>query len=123
MVFSLIVILLLVIFLALFIGKNLTYVCTFWLIKTYTDLPVAVLALIAFGCGVVVSLLIFLMTILKKAAAKDKVVGKEDAEKKKKNKVEKELKWFEKKNKNTGKSKVDSNSDENKDSKNTQDDK
>ena len=51
MIVSLILILLLIVFMAFFIGMNLSNACTFWFFKTYTDLPVAVLALIAFGAG------------------------------------------------------------------------
>ena len=61
MVISLILILLLVIFMAFFIGLNLSNVCTFWFFKTFTGLPVAVLALIAFGAGIIFTLLFILV--------------------------------------------------------------
>ena len=51
MIVTLILILLIIVFMAFFIGMNLSNVCTFWFFKTYTDLPVAVLTLIAFGAG------------------------------------------------------------------------
>ena len=57
MIVTLILILLLVIFMAFFIGMNLSNVCTFWFFKTFTDLPVAVLALIAFSAGIIFALL------------------------------------------------------------------
>ena len=72
MIFSLIVFLLLVVFLAFFVGKNLTNVCTIWFFKTYTDLPVAVLVLIAFGAGIVFSILSIMIFKLKHADARTK---------------------------------------------------
>lgn len=65
MIVSLILILLLVVFMAFFIGMNLSNVCTFWFFKTYTDLPVAVLALIAFGAGIIFALLFILVAKMK----------------------------------------------------------
>ena len=65
MIVTLILILLLVIFMAFFIGMNLSNVCTFWFFKTYTDLPVAVLALIAFGAGIIFALLFILVAKMK----------------------------------------------------------
>ena len=65
MVVTLILILLIVIFMAFFIGLNLSNVCTFWFFKTYTDLPVAVLALIAFGAGIIFALLFILVAKMK----------------------------------------------------------
>ncbi len=65
MVVTLILILLIVIFMAFFIGMNLSNVCTFWFFKTYTDLPVAVLALIAFGAGIIFALLFILVAKMK----------------------------------------------------------
>ena len=65
MVVTLVLILLIVIFMAFFIGLNLSNVCTFWFFKTYTDLPVAVLALIAFGAGIIFALLFILVAKMK----------------------------------------------------------
>ncbi len=65
MIISLILILLLVVFMAFFIGLNLSNVCTFWFFKTYTGLPVAVLALIAFGAGIIFALLFILVAKMK----------------------------------------------------------
>ena len=65
MVVTLILILLIVIFMAFFIGLNLNNVCTFWFFKTYTDLPVSVLALIAFGAGIIFALLFILVAKMK----------------------------------------------------------
>lgn len=65
MVVTLVLILLIVIFMAFFIGLNLNNVCTFWFFKTYTDLPVSVLALIAFGAGIIFALLFILVAKMK----------------------------------------------------------
>ena len=65
MIVSLILILLLVVFMAFFIGMNLSNVYTFWFFKTYTGLPVAVLALIAFGAGIIFALLFILVAKMK----------------------------------------------------------
>ena len=67
MIATLIIFLLLIVFFAFFIGKNLSNVCTFWLFKTYTDLPVVVLVFIAFGAGIVFSLLLLSFYKLKKS--------------------------------------------------------
>ena len=65
MVVTLVLILLIVIFMAFFVGLNLSNVCTFWFFKTYTNLPVAVLALIAFGAGIIFALLFILVAKMK----------------------------------------------------------
>ena len=65
MVVTLILILLIVIFMAFFIGMNLSNVCTFWFFKTFTNLPVSVLALIAFGAGIIFALLFILVAKMK----------------------------------------------------------
>ncbi len=69
MVVTLILILLIVIFMAFFIGKNLTNVCAFWFFKTFTDLPVAVLTLIAFGAGIIFAMLIIFIAKMKAPAS------------------------------------------------------
>ena len=69
MIISLILILLLVVFMAFFIGLNLSNVCTFWFFKTYTGLPVAVLALIAFGAGIIFALLFILVAKMRAPAS------------------------------------------------------
>lgn len=88
MIVSLILILLLVVFMAFFIGMNLSNVCTFWFFKTYTDLPVAVLALIAFGAGIIFALLFILVANMKAPPS--------DAEERAKKKLEKKAKAEEK---------------------------
>ena len=88
MIVTLILILLLVIFMAFFIGMNLTNVCTFWFFKTFTNLPVAVLALIAFGAGIIFTLLFILVAKMKAPAS--------DAEERAARKLEKKAKAEEK---------------------------
>ena len=82
MIVSLILILLLVVFMAFFIGMNLSNACTFWFFKTYTDLPVAVLALIAFGAGIVFALLFILVAKMKAPATDAEVRAQKKLEKK-----------------------------------------
>ena len=65
MIVTLILILLIVVFMAFFIGLNLSNVCTFWFFKTFTDLPVAVLALIAFSAGIIFALLFIFVAKMK----------------------------------------------------------
>lgn len=67
MIFALIVFLLVVIFLAFFIGKNLSNVCNFWFFNSFENVPVAVLALIAFGVGIVFCILVFVIAKIRKA--------------------------------------------------------
>ena len=64
MIAALIIILLILIFLAFFIGKNLTNVCTLWLFKTYTDKSIVVVIFIAFAAGIIFSLLCYLVAKL-----------------------------------------------------------
>ena len=68
MIAALIIILLIILFLAFFIGKNLTNVCTLWLFKTYTDKSVVVVIFIAFAAGIVFSLLCYLVAKLIKTS-------------------------------------------------------
>lgn len=82
MVVSLILILLIIIFMAFFIGLNLSNVCTFWFFKTYTDLPVAVLALIAFGAGIIFTLLFILVAKMKAPATDSQSRAARKAERK-----------------------------------------
>lgn len=73
MVFMLILILLIVIFLALFVGFNLSNVCTLWLFKTFENLPVSILVFVAFGAGIVVSILFFIVAKIKRAGKYDDI--------------------------------------------------
>lgn len=82
MIVTLILILLLVIFMAFFIGLNLSNVCTFWFFKTFTGLPVAVLALIAFGAGIIFTLLFILVAKMKAPVSDAEVRAQKKLEKK-----------------------------------------
>ena len=82
MIVTLILILLLVVFMAFFIGLNLSNLCTFWFFKTYTDLPVAVLALIAFGAGIIFALLFILVAKMRAPASDAEVRAQKKLEKK-----------------------------------------
>lgn len=96
MVVTLIFILVLVIFLAFFVGHNLSNLCTFWFFKTYTELPVTILVFISFGAGIVLSLLCVFFAKLRKSdendavqAAKDKIKKADEKAKKLQEKAEK----------------------------------
>ncbi len=82
MIVTLILILLLVVFMAFFIGLNLSNVCTFWFFKTYTNLPVSVLALIAFGAGIIFALLFILVAKMKAPATDSEARAQKKLEKK-----------------------------------------
>lgn len=116
MVLTLIVFLAIVIFMAVFIGKNLQNVCSLWLFKSFENVPSAVLVLIAFAGGIVFCILLIIIYKLKKSFA-DEEPGKSSAqikrekqqkkseiqEKKaalKREKTEKKLKNLQSKNKN-----------------------
>ncbi len=88
MIVTLILILLIVVFMAFFIGLNLSNVCTFWFFKTFEGLPVAVLALIAFGAGIIFALLFILVAKMKAPPS--------DAEERAARKLEKKAKAEEK---------------------------
>ena len=67
MVLTLIVFLAIVIFMAVFIGKNLQNVCSLWLFKSFENVPSAVLVLIAFAAGIVFCILLIIIYKLKKS--------------------------------------------------------
>ena len=94
MIAALIIILLVLIFLAFFIGKNLTNVCTLWLFKTYTDLSVLVVIFIAFAAGIVFSLLCYLIAKLIRLSHENEVADARNIglkEKKKQEKLDQKL--------------------------------
>ncbi len=82
MIITLILILLIIIFMAFFIGMNLSNVCTFWFFKTFTDLPVAVLTLIAFSAGIIFTMLFIFVAKMKAPATDAEVRVAKRAEKK-----------------------------------------
>ena len=90
-----IVILLVVIFLAFFVGKNLSNVCSFWFFKTFENLPVAVLVLIAFGVGIGFTFLIFLANKIKQSS-KEETSTTSDKKTRAQKQVEKEEKRIKK---------------------------
>lgn len=76
MVLALILFLVLIVFLALFVGFNLSNVCTLWFFKVFENLPVSVLVLVSFAAGIICSLLCLFITKIKrskKSADKRKV--------------------------------------------------
>ena len=116
MVITLIVFLAIVIFMAVFIGKNLQNVCSLWLFKSFENVPSAVLVLFAFAAGIVFCILLIIIFKLKKSLA-DEPVDKSSAQLKrekqqkkeeilekkaalKREKTEKKLKNLQAKNKN-----------------------
>ena len=94
MILALIIILLIILFLAFFIGKNLTNVCTLWLFKTYTDKSVVVVIFIAFAAGIVFSLLCYLFAKFIRLSHENEVADARNLglkEKKKQDKIDRKL--------------------------------
>ena len=94
MIAALIIILLIILFLSFFVGKNLTNVCTLWLFKTYTDLSVTVIVFIAFAAGIVFSLLCYMVAKLIRASHENEVADARNVglkEKKKQEKLDKKI--------------------------------
>ena len=116
MVLTLIVFLAIVIFMAVFIGKNLQNVCSLWLFKSFENVPSTVLVLFAFAAGIVFCILLIIIFKLKKSLADEPVdkssvqLKREKQQKKeeilekkaalKREKTEKKLKNLQAKNKN-----------------------
>ena len=65
MIFVLVLFILVFVFFAFFIGKNLSNVCNFWFFKSFENIPAAVLVLIAFSMGIAFSILIFIIAKIK----------------------------------------------------------
>ena len=94
MIAALIVILLIILFLAFFIGKNLSNVCTLWLFKTYTDKSIVVVIFVAFAAGIIFSLLCYLIAKFIRLSHENEVADARNLglkEKKKKEKIERKL--------------------------------
>ena len=116
MVITLIVFLAIVIFMAVFIGKNLQNVCSLWLFKSFENVQSAVLVLFAFAAGIVFCILLIIIYKLKKSFADEEPekssaqIKREKQQKKseiqekkaalKREKTEKKLKNLQSKNKN-----------------------
>ena len=118
MIFTLVVLLLVIVFFAFFIAMNLSNICqSFWFFKTYTNIPVAVLVLIAFAAGIVVSILFFLVAKLKASAKEDRerqVIVQEEKPSKRQERIKKNLEKLKNKgaaNKKDSKISVDNNTD------------
>ena len=97
---------------------NLSNICqSFWFFKTYTNIPVAVLVLIAFAAGIVVSILFFLVAKLKASAKEDRerqVIVQEEKPSKRQERIKKNLEKLKNKgaaNKKDSKISVDNNTD------------
>lgn len=96
MIALLIIFLVIIVFLAIFIGYNLTNLSTFWFFHTYTDVPVLVLVFVSFAAGIVVSILFMLIgKILKmnKAAQTEKAVESDTKESEKAKKLKAKIKF------------------------------
>ena len=94
MIAALIIILLIILFLAFFIGKNLSNVCTLWLFKTYTDKSVVVVIFVAFAAGIIFSLLCYLIAKFIRLSHENEVADARNLglkEKKKQDKIDKKL--------------------------------
>ena len=94
MIAALIIILLIILFLAFFIGKNLTNVCTLWLFKTYTDKSIVVVIFIAFAAGIIFSLLCYLIAKFIRISHENEVADARNIglkEKKKQEKIDKKI--------------------------------
>ena len=94
MIAALIIILLIILFLAFFIGKNLSNVCTLWLFKTYTDKYVVVVIFVAFAAGIIFSLLCYLIAKFIRLSHENEVADARNLglkEKKKQEKIERKL--------------------------------
>ena len=94
MIAALIIILLILIFLAFFIGKNLSNVCTLWLFKTYTDKSIVVVIFVAFAAGIIFSLLCYLIAKFIRLSHENEVADARNLglkEKKKQEKIERKL--------------------------------
>ena len=90
MIAALIIILLVILFLAFFIGKNLTNVCTLWLFRTYTDKSVVVVIFIAFAAGIVFSLLCYLIAKFIRLSHENEIADAKNYAKKQQKKDEKQ---------------------------------
>lgn len=111
MIFLLILIIAVFIFLAFFVGMNITNVCTLWLFKTFTDMSITVIVFISFAAGIIFSLLCILIgKVMKASHESDLAEAKETAQKnkKKQEKIQKKLDKQVKKSTEKEKSSVES---------------
>ncbi len=73
MIITLIVFLILVVFMAFFIGFNVEHSCSLWLFKSFESLPVSVLVLLSFAAGMVFSLLLLMIYKFRKSNTANEV--------------------------------------------------
>ena len=92
MIAALIIILLIILFLAFFVGKNLLNVCTLWLFKTYSEVSVTVVVFIAFAAGIIFSILCYLIAKFIKLSHENEIADAKDYAKKQQKKDEKQQK-------------------------------
>lgn len=105
MIITLIVFLILVVFMAFFIGLNVEHSCSLWLFKSFESLPVSVLVLLSFAAGIVFSLLLLMIYKLRKSSTQNEVekLAVEKSKNDKKNiklreKTERKIRKLQKKN-------------------------
>lgn len=100
MIITLIVFLILVVFMAFFIGLNVEHSCSLWLIKSFESLPVSVLVLLSFAAGIVFSLLLLIIYKLRKSSTENEVEKSKNDKKniKLREKTERKISKLQKKN-------------------------
>ena len=89
MIASLIGILLIIICIAIFVGKNLSNSCAIWFFKDFGETNIIIIIFIAFAAGIVTSLLFMLIGKLMAKAKKISNEPKKDSVKKENQKIEK----------------------------------
>lgn len=93
MIAGLVSIIILIIFISIFIGKNIAYECQIWFFKTFESTNVVIIAFISFTAGIIFALLFMLITKLinnskKSAKEKDSLSDGKTKDKKQKNKID-----------------------------------
>lgn len=92
MISGLIILILIVVFLAFFIGNNIGNSCTFWFFNTFENIPVSVLVLSAFAAGIAFALICVLIIKITRsinADREDKRIRKVEKKLRKENKIQK----------------------------------
>ncbi|MCQ2591799.1 MAG: hypothetical protein MJ188_03355 [Treponema sp.] len=95
MISALLILIVLLVLLALFIGKNISYNCPIWFFKTFDSTNVAIIVFLAFAAGIIFTLLVLLLGKLFKNESKNKEVAEaeeKDSDDKKTLKKEKQKK-------------------------------
>lgn len=73
MIVTLVCFLIVVVFMAFFIGFNIGENCNLWFFKTFEGIPVSVLVLLSFAAGIVFSLLLLTIYKLRKSSTANEV--------------------------------------------------